>query len=79
MCDSSYTYTTQTQSIIQSIWSITIKINIGNIPICGEEENEKGRKERKIDIPYIEGFVWIGLDVLSTQFHMFRLKIFNPT
>ena len=54
MCDLSYTNTTQTQSIIQSIWSITIKLNIGNIPICGEEEKKKkGRKERKIDIPYI--------------------------
>ena len=53
MYDSSYTDTTQTQLIIQSIWSITIKLNIGNIPICGEEEKKKGRKERKIDIPYI--------------------------
>ena len=47
MCDSSYTDTTQTQSIIQSIWSITIKINIGNIPICGEEEKKKKKEEKK--------------------------------
>ena len=47
MCDSSYTNTTQTQSIIQSIWSITIKLNIGNIPICGEEEKKKRKKRKK--------------------------------
>ena len=47
MCDSSYTNTTQTQSIIQSIWSITIKLNIGNIPICGEEGEKKKKEEKK--------------------------------
>ena len=41
MYDSSYTDTTQTQLIIQSIWSITIKINIYNIPICGEKKRKK--------------------------------------